>query len=90
MAGKKKSKKKDTYPRKGYTMVAFRARDEVVAVIDECVRAANENERKNGFGEPKVTRTTVLLDAVKVYFALGDAGVAGPEQKFPKGAHAGE
>jgi hypothetical protein len=58
--------------RPGYKTVFFRARVEVVEALDAIVDARNADQRARTLSEPKVTRTTLILEGLQ-QLLLGEA-----------------
>jgi len=65
------AKKKKEWKRPGYTVLAVRVRDEVIALVDQEVEALRARALKGALGEPRMaTRTTVVLAALAAHLKL--------------------
>lgn len=72
--------------RPGYKVVMFRAREEVIEVLDGMVDARNAGAAIDTIGEPVVTRTTLILEALRAMFMLSsEAELVSPDQLKLKG-----
>jgi hypothetical protein len=73
------------WKRPGYKVVMFRAREEVIEVLDGLVDARNAGNALDTIGEPVVTRTTLILEALRAMFLLVDGKWVDPAQLKLKG-----
>jgi len=65
-----KAQRMSTKRRRGYVMLAVRVREGVMEALDREVERLQLAAVSRELGEPKVTRTTVVLAALNAYLQL--------------------